>query len=71
MRYILEHMTEAELLGIDRSADIANCSVTSYAHDEMLGARGGLSLQLYNFVAPLKQSGTTVTAEPDASIGIR
>jgi 2,3-bisphosphoglycerate-dependent phosphoglycerate mutase len=71
MRYILEHMTEAELLGIDRSADIANCSVTSYEHDETLGQRGGLRLELYNFVAPVEESGTAVTAEPDTSIGIR
>ncbi|MGH7652137.1 MAG: histidine phosphatase family protein [Gemmatimonadaceae bacterium] len=71
MRYILEHMTEAELLGIDRSADIANCSVTSYEHDETLGPRGALRLGLYNFVAPLEESGTAVTAEPDTSIGIR
>ena len=29
MRYILEHMTETELLAVDKKAEIANCSVTS------------------------------------------
>jgi 2,3-bisphosphoglycerate-dependent phosphoglycerate mutase len=71
MRYILEHMTEAELLAIDKAADIANCSVTSYQHDESLGPRGGLRLELYNFVAPLEEAGETVTSEPDAKVGAR
>jgi 2,3-bisphosphoglycerate-dependent phosphoglycerate mutase len=71
MRYVLEHMTEAELLAIDKVADIANCSVTSYEYDESLGPRGGLRLDLYNFVAPLEDAGETVTSEPDAKVGVR
>ena len=71
MRYILEHMTEAELLAIDKKAEIANCSVTSYQHDESLGPRGGLRLKLYNFVAPLEEAGEPVTSEPDANVGAR
>jgi 2,3-bisphosphoglycerate-dependent phosphoglycerate mutase len=71
MRYVLEHMTEAELLAIDKAADIANCSVTSYEYDESLGPRGGLRLDLYNFVAPLEEAGETVTSEPDAKVGVR
>jgi broad specificity phosphatase PhoE len=71
MRYILEHMTEAELLAIDKAADIANCSVTSYQYDESLAPRGGLRLELYNFVAPLEEAGEPVTSEPDAKVGAR
>jgi 2,3-bisphosphoglycerate-dependent phosphoglycerate mutase len=71
MRYILEHMTEAELLAIDKKTEIANCSVTSYEHDDKLGPRGSLRLTSYNFVAPLEEAGTAVTAEPDASVGAR
>jgi 2,3-bisphosphoglycerate-dependent phosphoglycerate mutase len=71
MRYILEHMTEAELLAVDKKAEIANCSVTSYRHDESLGSRGGMRLDLYNFVAPLEEAGEPVTSEPDASVGVR
>jgi len=33
--------------------------------------RGGLSLQRYNFAAPLEQEGAPVTAEPDVSVGVR
>jgi 2,3-bisphosphoglycerate-dependent phosphoglycerate mutase len=71
MRYILEHMTEPELLAIDKKADIANCSLTCYEHDETLGPRGGLRLNLYNFVAPIEEAGEPVTSEPDASVGAR
>jgi broad specificity phosphatase PhoE len=71
MRYILEHMTEAELLAVDKKAEIANCAVTLYEHDPSLGPRGALRLKLYNFVAPLEEAGAPVTSEPDASVGAR
>jgi 2,3-bisphosphoglycerate-dependent phosphoglycerate mutase len=71
MRYILEHLTETELLAIDRKAEIANCSVTLYEHDETLGPRGSLRLKLFNFVAPLEQAGALVTSTPDAHVGAR
>ena len=69
MRYILEHLTESELLGIDKKSEIANCSVTLYEHDETLGPRGNLRLKLFNFVAPLEEAGAPVTSEPDAKVG--
>jgi broad specificity phosphatase PhoE len=71
MRYLLEHMTEAELLSIDKKEDVANCSVTLYEHDQSIGPRGNLKLKLFNFVAPLEESGEPVTSEPDASVGAR
>ncbi|MEO8908779.1 MAG: histidine phosphatase family protein [Gemmatimonadaceae bacterium] len=71
MRYILEHMTEAELLAIDKKAEVANCAVTLYEHDATLGPRGGLRLKLYNFTAPVEEAGTPVTSLPDAKIGAR
>jgi probable phosphoglycerate mutase len=71
MRYILEHLTETELLTIDNKAEIANCSVTSYEHDETLGPRGNLRLKRFNFVAPLEEAGASVTSKPDANVGAR
>lgn len=71
MRYILEHLTEKELLAIDKKSDVANCSVTLYEHDETLGPRGHLRLKLFNFVAPLEDAGAPVTSEPDAKVGAR
>jgi len=65
MRYLLERMDEAEILAVDREADVPNCGVTAYAFDPQAGKRGKLVLQLENFVAPLIETGTPVTAKPD------
>jgi len=65
MRYLLERMTEAQILDIDGRADVANCSVTSYAFDPAAGRSGKLVLVLNNFVAPLTEAGAAVTREPD------
>jgi len=71
MRYIIEHLTETELLAIDKKEEIANCSVTLYKYDETLRPRGNLRLELFNFVVPLEEGGAPVTSEPDASLGAR
>ena len=62
---------EAEILAIDREKDVANCGVTEYAFDpaEPPGAR--MKLQLYNFVAPLREAGAPVTTAPDANVAPR
>jgi broad specificity phosphatase PhoE len=62
MRYLVENLDEEQILGIDRVADVPNCSVTSYRHD---AAARCLQLDLVNFVAPLVQAGAPVTAEKD------
>ena len=66
MRYLLERMTEAQILDIDRRADVANCSVTSYAFDSAAGRSGKLVLVLDNFVAPLTEAGAAVTRAASA-----
>jgi probable phosphoglycerate mutase len=48
-RYLLEQLTEAQLLAIDAAGDVANCAVTTYALDR---ASNRLVLQGYNVVAP-------------------
>lgn len=64
-RYLLERMDEQTILDIDRAADVPNCSVTSYEFDPSRGRNGKLLPQLVNFVAPLREAGAPVTAEPD------
>jgi broad specificity phosphatase PhoE len=64
-RYLLERMTEDEILAIDRAGDLANCSATSYEFDRSLGRHGKLALRLFNFVAPLEEEGAPITTEPD------
>lgn len=70
-RYLLEHLTEAEVLAIDRAVDVANCSLTMYAFDPKAGSRGDLSLRCFNDVGHLRRSGADVTREPDVPAGPR
>jgi broad specificity phosphatase PhoE len=65
LRYLLEGMTEAEILAIDRAADVANCGVTAYSRINGTGGEDVLELRTYNFVAPLEEAGAPVTTRPD------
>lgn len=71
LRYLLEDLSEDEILAIDRQADIANCGVTEYRFDPACGPTGGLVLHRYNFTAPLEQEAAPVTAAPDANVAAR
>jgi broad specificity phosphatase PhoE len=71
LRYLLENMTEAQILAIDKQGDVANCSVTEYRFDPQLSTDGALALVRYNIVAPLTAAGAAVTAEPDAIVAAR
>lgn len=71
LRYLLENMTEAEILGIDAEADVLNCSVTEYAFQAEPGTTGRLALERYNFVAPMEQAGAPVTSEPSPKEDVR
>lgn len=68
LRYLLENLDEAQILGIDRGADVPNCSVTSYQFDPSLALHGALGIQQVNFVAPLQEAGTAITAAPDLQV---
>jgi probable phosphoglycerate mutase len=71
LRYLLECMTEEEILAIDRTTEVANCSVTTYEFDGTAGRQGKLVLRGFNFVAPLEEAGAPVTRAPDARVGHR
>jgi broad specificity phosphatase PhoE len=64
-RYLLERLDEAQILDIDRAADVPNCSVTSYRFDPTRGRHGKLVPDLVNFVAPLAAAAAPITAAPD------
>lgn len=66
-RYLLERLTEAQILAIDRQGEVANCSVTAYALEVDNRGRDQLALQAYNFVAPIEDAGEPVTQEPSPS----
>ena len=71
LRYLLEEMTEEEILAIDRVGDVANCGITEYVLDATArrpgATHGDLRLVRYNFVVPLEEAGTPVTVAPDAA----
>ena len=68
MRYLLESMDEAQILAIDRLADVPNFGVTSYRYDP---AQDALVPDMVNFIAPLHAAGAPVTAEPDVSLAAK
>ncbi len=57
VRYVVEGMSEAEVLEVDRQGEVANCSVTSYAFDT-----GEPVLTRYNAVS---EQDAPTTTEPD------
>jgi broad specificity phosphatase PhoE len=71
MRYILENMSEAKVLAVDREADVANCSITEYRFDTGAGKDGNLVLVRYNVTAPVEQSDVAVTSAPDKMVAAR
>jgi broad specificity phosphatase PhoE len=64
-RYLLERLDEDAILAIDRAGDVPNCGITEYRFDPAAGKHGKLVLAQANFVAPLEQTGTPVTHQPD------
>jgi probable phosphoglycerate mutase len=71
LRYLLENLSEEEILAIDAEGDIANCAVTEYEFDPGDGPEGALRLVRYNFTAPLERAGAPVTRAPDAPVAAR
>ena len=71
LRYVIENLTEAEILAIDKQGDVANCAITEYAFDASAGRDGGLVLARYNVTAPMEEDDTPVTAEPDQMVAAR
>lgn len=61
-RYVLEDLTEQELLEIDSTRDLPNCSVTSYRRRE-----GGLELVRFADTSAVEESAAPTTAEPSRS----
>ena len=71
LRYLLERLSEEEILAIDRSEEIANCSLTVFELDPEIGRQGGMVLRRWNDVTPLVRLGGEVTTEPDARVAPR
>jgi broad specificity phosphatase PhoE len=68
LRYILEGMSEEEVLAVDREGPVGNCSLTEYRFDPAAGKTGGLVLVRFNAVQPMVAEDAPVTAEPRRSM---
>ena len=71
LRYVIENLSEAEILAIDKAGDIANCAITEYKFDASSDKDGGLVLARYNVTAPMEEEATPVTAAPDKMVAAR
>lgn len=70
-RYLLERLTEDEVLAVDRAEELANCSLSTFEQDDTSDLPGGLRLTAWNAVHPVVDEGAPVTTEPDVPAGPR
>lgn len=70
-RYILEELDEAEILRIDREAEILNCGICAYDFEPDEEGLCAPALALWNYGAPLEAEHTPKTYEPDEMAGTR
>jgi probable phosphoglycerate mutase len=68
-RYVLEHLTEHEVLAIGSEVELLNCSVTSYVFDP--SSPFGTRLDAYNTAVALEQDDAPITREPDVPVAPR
>ena len=71
-RYILEEMTEADVIKVSRESNVLNCGVCEYSferddEDSLCTPR----LLRYNHAAPLIEEDAPLTAEPEEIMGVR
>ena len=71
LRYVIENLSESEILAIDKAGDIANCAITEYKFDPSAGRDGNLVLARYNVTAPMEAQATPVTQAPDKMVAAR
>ena len=71
MRYILDELTEGQILAIDKQAEILNCGICAYDFEVGTSEICAPKLDLWNVGAPLEAEGTPKTAEPDVMTGTR
>ncbi len=71
MRYILEELDEAQILEIDRQADILNCGICAYDFEPDSDGLCVPKLALWNHDTPLDAEGAAKTSAPDAMAGSR
>ena len=70
-RYILDELTEADILSIDKQSEILNCGIAAYDFEPNHLSLCVPKLVMWNHGAPMEREGTPKTAEPEAKTGTR
>jgi probable phosphoglycerate mutase len=70
-RYILEELDEAQILSIDKQAEVLNCGICAYDFDPDAKGLCVPTLALWNQGAQLEAEGAPKTSAPDAVTGTR
>ena len=71
MRYILEELDEAQILSIDKQAEVLNCGICAYEFKPDAEGLCVPELALWNHDTPLEAEGASKTSAPDAMAGSR
>jgi broad specificity phosphatase PhoE len=67
-RYVIERMTEGEILALARAHELANCSITSFIADRRTD---GMRLTRFNELVAVEEAHAPITAEPDVPVAAR
>lgn len=71
MRYILEELTEGQILAVDKQEKMLNCGVCAFDFEPGPAGICVPRLSLWNYGAPMEAEGTPQTAEPEMITGSR
>ena len=71
MRYILEELSEEQILRIDKQSEVLNCGICIFDFEPDADGLAKPKLALWNHGAPLDAEGTARTCEPEAVTGAR
>lgn len=67
-RYVIERLTEQEVLGLGSAREVANCSLTTFVRHRRDAT---MTLESFNEVVALEAAGAPVTREPDVPVAPR
>ena len=71
LRYILEELTEEQLMALNKQGEVLNCGISAFDFDTNDRRFGKPKLALWNLGAPMEQAGAEQTSAPDIMAGSR
>ena len=71
LRYILEELTEEQLMALNKQGELLNCGISAFDFDTNDRRFGRPKLAIWNLAAPMEQAGAEQTSAPDMMTGSR